>query len=249
MVLASLCDGAGAQSLFVVAKRGRRFALASLLVKVGKGVADAWVRDGMSKHEADALVEQIIDATDAAEVSIGFVEQRLADALASNLELDTPPPFGLLHVIETLSLGPLHPEAISPEALVEVILENLPPARTNAAATLAAHRASTGWVQKYGTLSSWFEAGERVERLLAPLRTRKQRLEAISTQLLPQRRHFWADRCAWMAATLKESADMGDGDWIDFALVARDLAGERPLATIPLAARISAATADAFSRR
>src|SRR5262249_37238903 len=32
-VLASLCDGAGAQSLFALAKRGRRFALASLLVK------------------------------------------------------------------------------------------------------------------------------------------------------------------------------------------------------------------------
>ena len=29
--LASLCDGAGAQSLFALAKRGRRFALASLL--------------------------------------------------------------------------------------------------------------------------------------------------------------------------------------------------------------------------
>jgi hypothetical protein len=32
-VLASLCDGAGAQSLFALGKRGRRFALAALLVK------------------------------------------------------------------------------------------------------------------------------------------------------------------------------------------------------------------------
>ena len=199
----------------MVAKLGRRFALASLLVNVGKGVADAWVRDGISKHEADALVERIIDGADAVEVSIGFVEQRLADALASNLELDIPPPFGLLHVIETLSLGPLHPTAISPKALAEVIFDTLPPGRTNAAATLAAHRASTGWAQKYGTLSSWFEAGEQVEQVLRRFRTRKQRLDAILTQLLPKRRYFWAEHCAWMAATLKESADVGDGDWID----------------------------------
>jgi hypothetical protein len=55
-VLASLCDGAGAQSLFALAKRGRRLALASLLVKSEVGVADAWVGDGMTKAEADAMI-------------------------------------------------------------------------------------------------------------------------------------------------------------------------------------------------
>jgi hypothetical protein len=55
-VLASLCDGAGAQSFFALTKRGRGFALASLLVKTEVGVADAWVREGMIKAEADALI-------------------------------------------------------------------------------------------------------------------------------------------------------------------------------------------------
>ena len=59
-VLASLCDGAGAQSLFALAKRGRRFTLASLLMKTEVGVADAWVRDGITKAEADALITQIV---------------------------------------------------------------------------------------------------------------------------------------------------------------------------------------------
>lgn len=40
-VLASLYDGAGVQSLFALAKRGRRFALSSLLLKTEVGVADA----------------------------------------------------------------------------------------------------------------------------------------------------------------------------------------------------------------
>src|SRR5260370_23523042 len=52
-----------------------------------------------------------------------------------------------------------------------------------------------------------------------------------------------------MAATLKEASDEGDHTWREFALVARDLVGERPLEAIPLAARIAAATVDAFEQR
>jgi hypothetical protein len=63
-VLASLCDGAGAQSLFALAKQGRRFALACLLVKSEVGVQDAWVRDDMTK--AEALIAQIVAGAEAA---------------------------------------------------------------------------------------------------------------------------------------------------------------------------------------
>ena len=66
-VLASLCDGAGAQSLFALTKQGRRFALASVLVKTEVGVADAWVREGMTKAEADALIAQIVAGAEAVE--------------------------------------------------------------------------------------------------------------------------------------------------------------------------------------
>jgi hypothetical protein len=52
-----------------------------------------------------------------------------------------------------------------------------------------------------------------------------------------------------MAATLKEASDEGDPTWREFALVARDLVGERPLEEIPLAARIAAATVEAFEQR
>ena len=248
-VLASLCDGAGAQSLFALAKRGRRFALASLLVKSEIGVADAWVGDDMTKAAADALITQIVAGAEAVEVSIGLFEQRLADALAINVARDVPPPFGLLQIAETLGLGPLHPEIISPTAMVEALIADLPPERTDKAAALTAHQASTKWEREFETLASWFEAGEAVERLLQPLRTRKRRIEAVAAQLLPRRRRFWAERCAWMAATLREGADEGDNTWSDFALVARDLLGERPLDGIPLAKRIAAATVEAFEQR
>jgi hypothetical protein len=97
-------------------------------------------------------------------------------------------------------------------------------------------------------LESWFEAGEAVESLLRPLKTRKQRIEAVLTRLLPGRRNFWAERCAWTAAVLKESAE-DDDTWIDFALVARDLADACALEAMPLAAQIAAATVEAFVHR
>jgi len=133
--------------------------------------------------------------------------------------------------------------------MVKGLIADLPSERTDPTAALAAHRASAKWEEEFETLASWFEAGEVVERLLQPLRTRKRRIEAVSTQLLPTRRTFWAERCAWMAATLKEASDEGDHTWREFALVARDLVGERPLEAIPLAARIAAATVDAFEQR
>ena len=223
--------------------------MASLLVKSEIGVADAWVRDGMTKAEADALITEIVAGAEAVEVSIRLLEQRLADALAINVARDVPPPFGLLQVVERLGLGLIHPDGISPHELVEALIADLPSARTDTAAAQAAHQASVSWAEEFETLASWFEAGEAVQNLLQPLRTRKRRIEAVSAQLLPIRRKFWAERCAWMAATLKEGAVEGDDTWCDFALVARDLVSQRPLAEIPLAARIAAATVEAFEQR
>jgi hypothetical protein len=248
-VLASLCDGAGAQSLFALIKRGRHLALACLLIKTEVGVADAWVRMGMTKAEADALIAQIVAGAEAVESSIGFLEQRLADALAINVARVAPPPFGLLHVAETLGLGPFHPESIPPPVIAESLIAELPLERTDEAAVQHAHRASARWKEKFEIIDTWFEAGEAVEGLLRPLKTRKRRIEAVLTELLPARRLFWAERCAWMAATLKEAAAERDDTWSEFALVARDLGGEKPLDTIPLARRIAAATVEVCKQR
>ena len=160
----------------------------------------------MTKAEADALIAQIVAAAEAVEVSIALLERRLADALAINVACDRPPPFGLLQVAEALGLGPLRPESVSPLAMVEALLAELPPERTGAAAAQSAHRASAEWEQKYETVATWFEAGGAVDDLLRPLRTRKRRIEAVSTQLLPARRTFWAQGCgphgaAWRSFT------------------------------------------------
>ena len=67
------------------------------------------------------------------------------------------------------------------------------------------------------------------------------------TQYLPARRLFWAERCVWTAYMLKEADEDGEQGWIDFALVARDFAGDGPLDTLPIAKQIAEISVDAFA--
>jgi hypothetical protein len=218
-----------------------------VLIKTDVGIADAWVREDMSRREADGVVAQIIAGAEAVEVSAGFVTMRLADALAMHVGRQTPPPFGLLQVSEALGLAILQPAALSPLALAEQLLAGLPPDRTGPEALAAAHAAAADWPEQFETVASWFEADEAVEALLRPITTRRKRIEAVLTRHLPGRRMFWAERCAWMAAALKEStADHGKA-WLHFALVARDLARGEALVDVPLFDIMAEATVDAFA--
>ena len=61
--------------------------------------------------------------------------------------------------------------------------------------------------------------------------------------MLEPKRAYWASVIAWSAF-----AQRGDGhgsDWIEMALVAREMASERPLTEIPLARFIAVQTAEA----
>jgi hypothetical protein len=164
-----------------------------------------------------------------------------------NVGRQTPPPFGLLQVSEALDLGILHPAALSPAALAERLLAGLPPDRTGPEATAAAHAEAADWPKQFETVASWFEAGEAVEALLRPIPTRRERIEAVLTRHLPGHRLFWAERCAWMAATLKDSAADHGAAWLAFALVARDFARGEDMAAVPLFDIMAEATVDAFA--
>ena len=66
-------------------------------------------------------------------------------------------------------------------------------------------------------------------------------------QVLPARRARWAELLAWTAKAAQDQIE--NQAWIGFALVAREMLGERPLANIPTAAWIAGNTAAALSRR
>jgi hypothetical protein len=232
-VFASGCDGAGAQSAFVILKRGRKLALAALLVKQGFGVRDAWLREDLSRREIDELLAEIGGQTDSFDASPEIVQTIIAHHLADNLDRREPPPFGLVQFIEAVSPAQVRPHRVNTESLIEQLLDDVPPERQSGKAIAAALADSKRWPKEYAFLQSWFEQGEAVAASLHTAKTKKQREEAVLRDILPQRRGRWAELLAWAA---KAAEDEIEGEeCIDFALVARELSGDRPLTEIPLA--------------
>lgn len=242
-MLVTPTDGAGAQSVFVLAKLGRRHVVASVLTKSGTGIAEALLGEGLSKTEADGLIRMIKQEADARTVSAGFVERFLAAALATNLAQGIPPPFGFVQVLEVLSLGALHPLAQPATVLAESLLADTAqggrPVAADPHATLMVAEATLP------ILASWFEAGEKVDALLRRNRSRTSKFAAIFAEILPVRREFWAERCAWMAAVLMDRPPGTDRLGIFFAQAALDFAGTTPLNDIPLARLIAHGTIEA----
>ncbi|MFM7610976.1 MAG: hypothetical protein ACKO9A_19165, partial [Alphaproteobacteria bacterium] len=203
-------------------------------------------RDGMTKRESNDAVREISDMVEAAAVPISFAQTLLADALAINLAKRSPPPFALLQFTEALGLGLILPKAIPPATLAAQLLEGLPVDQTGPEASAAAHAAAKYWFVQFDTVQTWFEAGEEIEALLKPIpKTGLRVMTALFTYVL-DRRLFWAARCAWMAATLKDSDHRCRAEWRNFALVARDLAGTEQLPDNTLLHMIADGTHQAF---
>ncbi|MDR7040313.1 truncated hemoglobin YjbI [Methylobacterium sp. BE186] len=246
-VIASGCDGAGAQSFFVLLKRGRKLALASLLVKHGFGVRDAWVRDGLSQREAAQFVAEIAHELDPFDASLEIVQAAIAHGLAANLGKGEAPPFGLVQFLEVVGLTQVRPERLAPAALMAELLEEVPAEQKSAKAVARALTASKRWSQQYAFVQSWFEQGEAAQTLVSASGSKKEKQDAVLREILPARRARWAELLAWTARAAQDQVE--DDDWIDLALVAQELLGGRPLAGIPVAAWIASNTVAALSSR
>ena len=195
-VIASGCDGAGAQSVFVVLKRGRKLALASLLVKQGFGVRDAWVREDLSRRESDQFLVEVGRQLDTFDASPEIVQSIIAHHLATDIDRQEPPPFGLVQFLESVSPGQIQPEQMRTESLIEQLLDGVPPERQSAKAIAAALADSKLWPREYAFLQSWFEPSETTSATAAKAGTKKQREEAALRGLISARRGRWAELLA-----------------------------------------------------
>lgn len=238
------CDGAGAQTMLAVCKEGRKFGLASILVKHDFGIRDAFVLHGLRKSELDAMFEQINTQTASLPTTTETIAVLIDHGLADNMASGEPPPFGLIEVLETVGYGMRVPHQITTEALVGQLLAGLPDRRTDARALKAALQRSGEWHGQDPVVASWFEDDDRLVALLQG-QPKTRHADLILTQFLPLRRSFWAHRLAWTALSLKHGPD--DIDCIDHALLARELLGTRDLATMPVMTMIAEASAKAYA--
>ena len=227
-------DGSGAGSLLAVVKLGSRHSLATVLLKHG-GVADAMLLRDMPKRQIDGHFAQLKGDMVAQEIGLPCFSRLLALALGRNRASGAGVPFRTLEVAEVLGLGPVQPDA----ATAAQVLDELLAGRGDAPRQMDKHVAAE-------ISRTWFEAGEDIENLLLPLKTRKQRIDRLLAHHLPGRRAFWALQCALSAMALKDQAKASDDRWLPLALAGRDIAAGVALEKIPLMQKIAAQTVDYF---
>jgi hypothetical protein len=250
-VVASPFDGSGAQSLFMVARDGRKFAVVALLIKQGIGVRDAWVRRGLSRRELGAFLAQVAGQIDLSAVTLDHVRAVTKHVLAVGAAGSVMPPFGLIDVAETVGMSDLNPADWSIEDALDALLAEAGLANRAAEATSRLIEDSARWPETHPFTETWFEHDGEVDALLGGRRsTRKRSAALVVGELLPRRRRKWAELIGWTAATMK--ADKTSRGWEAFAVVARELLADRPLTEFPvmrdIADRTVVAFADHFAR-
>ena len=244
-ILASGFDGSGAGSVFALVKTGRLYAVASLLFKLGMGVRDAWVQRDLTKAQAGDLLDELASQIELVSLSPDILRRSLPHFLSVNAASGLLPPYGTLDVIETTGLGTVNPQQMSAESIVEELLPD-EPERGIVDAALAA---SAAWLGAYAVMDSWFEDGAPVEQALQGKKSlaRSRKATLILEQVIEPQRRRWGEVLAWTALIAVDGAEK---DTVTaFAIVAREIMGERPVAAIPLLLGIAEATVEAWRQR
>src|SRR3954447_17948261 len=241
--LASGIDGVGAQSLFVLAREGRRRAIGCLLIKAEVGVRDAWARHGLTRSEMEEFVGQVASGTEVFPVSSEYVRIAAAQALAVNLASGVMPPFGLLDFVETADLQGLQPEALPLERLLGMLEAEVDPGVSHSTAELLAR--SRAVVDRFGFLDSWFEEGGEVEQLLGSKRMARAKRAALGGEsLLPKHATKCGERLARTALLLRHCED--EEPWQEFFVSPKEVLAGRSPAEVPLMNRVAENTVEAY---
>jgi hypothetical protein len=240
----SVCDGSGTRSATVTQRVGARYQIASVMMKTA-GVADALVFPELAKTEMDGIVRDMKSSMLMTETNLPGIARMLGLAIADNFTSENPPPFKLVEVVESLGLGPVHPDHASPAEIINGVLADLTPEQTNAAAVAISHADILDSEFSY----QWFEAGEALDDLLYPVKGTRQRVAKLMKSYLPERRRFWARQCAISALVMRGDEKANHSPWRQLALVGRDLASDLPLDQIPLMKRIAELSVRAFEGR
>lgn len=244
-VLISAIDGAGAQSAFVIAREGRRNAIACLLLKHGVGVRDAWARHGLTRSELDEFIAQL-QAIDLVPSSLDYVRLAVAHGLATNLTSGVMPPFLLIDALETAGLQGLQPQALTADAVLSLLEAEADPALSQGEPAANLLVGSSSVLREIGFLDSWFEADADVDQLLgAKGMTRAKRIARVRDEILPRRADKWVERLAWTALTVHHSDY--DALWQKFYTSARELNAGRPIGEIPLMMHVATQTVEAHT--
>lgn len=231
--LASIPDGAGAQSFALAAHRDGKHCLLMALLKQAYGVRDAYVVPCTSVKEQKERLAFIESEMDAIDVNPALLSTALKAALGENTARGEPPPHGLLDIVEICGFDLIAPQ----EMTVHDWLGELDP--KGSLSGLSKQKlgrlvnAGTDWPTLYRLLESWFEDGPEIDALLMKhVAPRSQ--EAALWRYLEARRHWWAMLTVRAAATISAQPDASLADWQPVAAMALALEEGRPARKVPI---------------
>lgn len=242
-ILASNMDGAGAQSVFAVVKEGRKYAIASLLVKQEVGIADAWCLREQSKADVKGFLGHIRNETTSAPVDMDFLNALVPHYLAVGQKAGKAPTPGLLDFVETIGIEKWQPTEIAVDDLLSLLEKGADPGRIGEKGVIEVLEGGNNWYSESGIAESWFEDDAEVYTVLsAKLRSgTPAKVNAIIKSILEPRREKWAERFLWTAFWLKQEPDLLS-PWTEFLIVGRELHKGRPIKDIPVMRDIAEVT-------
>lgn len=251
LVIASAVDGAGAQTVVASSPGNRKGLLAGILLKQGFGVRDTWCDHDKPRREINNVIRTLTREVGGTEVERSYIDIVIQHAIAVGLAAGNVPGPALLDIAESIGGVDWKDRQLDIAAEARWLLEALPAEeRTDAAITRSLQR-SGGWMERDKIAQSWFEDDAAVRELVAraPKGDKLAATELMLTEGLEQTREVWAERFLLLGLWARASKGRTQhARWGDFAVLAHELAGARPIAEIPIMVTIgerSAAVAQA----
>ncbi len=249
-VIATTIDGSGCQSLLSVAKDGNRHLFAGILTKQGFGVRDVLAERGLSRRDGEAMLADVGSQVLSRSVGRSYLDRVVQHALFTGVANDRTAPLALLAVAEALGAAEWRAERLNSEAELERLLGGLPADLSSPAAVTATLLGTGRWFSNANLTDSWFEDDEDAREICARYRRApKKAIDAVLTVVIEPRRRIWAERLVWMALWSGGNADGGISlspsglpHWYEYALAAKALYEEQPLAELPLMTGIARQT-------
>jgi len=238
-MVASITDGAGAQSITVLLEQGSDLLAAMILTKAGQGIKDSFLVSLESREEAEFLIEQLNAETGADDISAATLHVLLEGALADGRKNGQMPAPGFIDVIEACNLLELRPRELDLEALLDL-------ADPNRKIKDATAQAVGRWIKDEFALDllediagSWFEDTTETREIIISGRTALG-IETKIWKFLDTRRDIWARRFLQTAVMLRDAERLRE--WRTLTASAYGLMKGRDLKRIPLMENITYTT-------
>ena len=245
-VLISAIDGSGNQTVIASAKSGRKALLAGILLRHGAGVEDAWCDRETPAREIAGTLRSARQDTGAIEVDRRYLDMVVQNTIAAGLAAGHVPGPAVLDVAEALRGVDWQDRRLDIAAEAQRLFDALEPGHKSVRGIEASLRRSGDWDDDIA--ETWCEEGTavRVAIAAAPDGDDGAAAHQVLDAILPGVRMKWAERFLLLALWAQAAnAPAQRTRWVDYAILAQTLCGDRPLSEIPVMQAIAERSVEA----